>query len=434
MNKVKEYYERSVEEDRLVKDKKHQTEYFITMEYINKYLKTGMRILEVGAGTGAYSIILAQNGYDVTAVELADKNVEILKSKGEKLSNIQVIQGNATDLSFLEDSYFDMVLCFGPLYHLDYQNRVKAMLECKRVCKADGIMFFAYLSNNFAIMKCFELYGNYIGDSKVLDSQFKLHDNIFYFSDVKEMDRISEMIDIYKVSVVATDGISELVKANVNLFSEQEFEVWKRYLLKTCTNPYQLDYSEHLLYIARKHRKHVIVAGACRAGKTTLSKSLSDLGFIHYKMDAVKRAVYKVFDFDKKDDWSTLSSKIIQIVESIIDDNSADDSHERFVIDTPYIYPKDLVNIDREKFVVIFIGYSQTTPEEKLNIIRQNDSKNCWTNSVSDNEMLKQSEMSIEYSKVVKKQCKEIGFAYFDTSTNFTETLEEAREYIEENI
>lgn len=186
--------------------------------------------------------------------------------------------------------------------------------------------------------------------------------------------------------------------------------------------------------IAHKCRKHVIIAGACRAGKTTLSKSLSELGFIHYKMDAIKRAIYKVFELDKKEDWSALSPKIIQIIESIIEDSGADDSHERFVIDTPYIYPKDLVNIDREKFVVIFIGYSQTTPEEKLNIIRQNDSKNCWTNSVSDSEMLKQSKMSIEYSKVVKKQCKEIGFAYFDTSTNFTETLEEAREYIEENI
>ena len=48
--------------------------------------------------------------------------------------------------------------------------------------------------------------------------------------------------------------------------------------------------------------------------------------------------------------------------------------------------------------------------------------------------MLKQSEMSIEYSKIVKKQCEENGFAYFDTSFDFTETLKKAREYIEKNI
>lgn len=182
------------------------------------------------------------------------------------------------------------------------------------------------------------------------------------------------------------------------------------------------------------NKKHIIIAGACRSGKTTLSKSLSDLGFIHYKMDAIKRAIYKVFGFDKKDDWRILSPKIIQIIESIIEDNDVDDSNERFVIDTPYIYPKDLSNIDREKFVVIFLGYSQTTPDEKLNRIRENDSKKCWTNSISDKEMLKQSEMSIEYSKIVKKQCEENGFAYFDTSFDFTETLKKAREYIEKNI
>lgn len=434
MDKVKEYYERNVEDNRLTKDRKHQTEYFITMEFINRYLKPGMKILEVGAGTGAYSITLAQKGYDVTAVELTDRNVGILKCKSKDIPNITVIQGNAIDLSFLPDGIFDMVLCFGPLYHLNYQNRVVAMNECKRVCKQDGIMFFAYLSNNFAIMKCFEFYGNYIANTRILDSNFRLHDDIFYFSDVKEMDGISEKLNIHKVSVVATDGISELVKSNVNSFSDEEFEVWKKYLLKTCTNPYQLDYSEHVLYIARKRRKHVIVAGACRAGKTTLSKSLVDLGFIHYKMDAVKRAAYKVFELDKNSDWSVLSSKIIQIIESIIEDNSADDSHERFVIDTPYVYPKDLANIDREKFVVIFVGYSQITPTEKLVQIRQNDSDNCWTTSVPDNEMLKQSQMSIEYSKIVKKQCVENGFAYFDTSEDFFEVLENAKKYIEENV
>ncbi len=191
---------------------------------------------------------------------------------------------------------------------------------------------------------------------------------------------------------------------------------------------------EYCNITACNSRKHVIIAGACRSGKTTLSKSLSDLGFIHYKMDAIKRAIYKVFELDKKEDWSVLSPKIIQIIESIVEDNSTDDSEERFVIDTPYIYPKDLSNIDRRKFVVIFLGYSQITPQEKLNRIRENDSKNCWTNSVSDNEMLKQSEMSIEYSKVVRNQCAENGFAYFDTSFDFTEDLKKARDYIKENI
>ncbi len=48
-------------------------EYITTMKYIEKYLKKGMRILEIGAGTGRYSHSLAQQGYMVDAIELVKK-------------------------------------------------------------------------------------------------------------------------------------------------------------------------------------------------------------------------------------------------------------------------------------------------------------------------------------------------------------------------
>lgn len=435
MDKVKKYYESSIEDDRLKKDKKHQTEYFITMEYLKKYLKNGMKILEVGAGTGAYSITLAKMGYDVTAVELTDKNVEILKKKSSSIPNISIIQGNAINMPYLKDESFDLVLCFGPLYHLDYQNRIKAMAECKRVCKYDGKMFFAYLSNNFAIMKCFDLFGNYISNSKVLDSDFKLHDDIFHFSDVTEMDNISNSIGIFRKEIVATDGISELVKHHVNSFSDKEFNRWKNYLLKTATNPNQLDYSEHLLYIAKKYKKHIIIAGASRAGKTTLAMKMDNLMYVHYKMDAIKRAMYEMYDKEKKHDWRSVSKVMIKLIEKVIDDNELESKQkEFFVFDTPYLYPDDLKFINRGKVLVIFLGYTDVIPEDKLKDIRTNDSKNSWTAQLSDDEMIREIKCNIEYSRVLEKQCAQNEFAYFDVSHNMVEVLKEVRTFIEEHV
>ena len=68
------------EDDRLIKDKTHQVEYITTLKYIDKYLKKGDRVLEVGAGTGIYSLGLAKRGYQVDAVELVNDNLNILKS------------------------------------------------------------------------------------------------------------------------------------------------------------------------------------------------------------------------------------------------------------------------------------------------------------------------------------------------------------------
>ena len=56
---LKDYYSTGVEDKRLQADKAHQVEFLTTTRYIDKYLKHNDKILEVGAGTGAYSIYYA---------------------------------------------------------------------------------------------------------------------------------------------------------------------------------------------------------------------------------------------------------------------------------------------------------------------------------------------------------------------------------------
>lgn len=82
MNKIEEYYNKFNEEKRL--NSRHgQIEYRITMKYIHDYLDVRMqelkvtnreniKILDIGAGTGRYSVSLCEEGYDVTAVELVN--------------------------------------------------------------------------------------------------------------------------------------------------------------------------------------------------------------------------------------------------------------------------------------------------------------------------------------------------------------------------
>ena len=77
---------------------------------------------------------LAGEGYDVTAVELVKYNLGILKSKK---SSVKAYQGNALNLSRFEADQFDMVLVFGPMYHLyTKEDKVKALKEAKTCGKA----------------------------------------------------------------------------------------------------------------------------------------------------------------------------------------------------------------------------------------------------------------------------------------------------------
>jgi ubiquinone/menaquinone biosynthesis C-methylase UbiE len=147
-----EYYKSYDEEGRLA-SKHGQVEFLTTMKYIDKYLKEGMRVLEVGAGTGRYSLAIAEKGFEVQAIELIQHNIDILKSKISEGLNIAVRQGNAVDLSCYENEAFDVTLVLGPLYHLfNDEDKKQAISEAMRVTKKGGVIFVAYCMNDATIM------------------------------------------------------------------------------------------------------------------------------------------------------------------------------------------------------------------------------------------------------------------------------------------
>ena len=120
---VNEFYAQYVEDNRLDRTRRGQMEYFTTMHYIHQYLKPGMKVVEIGAGTGRLSLDLAKEGYDVTAVEYTDANFEKLQKNAESFNDVTAIQGDAVNLHQLEDSAYDVTLLFGPMYHLHGDER-----------------------------------------------------------------------------------------------------------------------------------------------------------------------------------------------------------------------------------------------------------------------------------------------------------------------
>ena len=75
-SELHEFYEHYDEDSRLL-SRAGNVEFSTTMHFIEKYLRPGMRILEVGAATGRYSHTLARMGYRVDAVEPVRHNIDI---------------------------------------------------------------------------------------------------------------------------------------------------------------------------------------------------------------------------------------------------------------------------------------------------------------------------------------------------------------------
>ena len=244
------------EDSRLVEHRAHNIEYLTTMRYIQKFLKPGAKILEIGAATGRYSITLAKMGYDVTAVDLTPKHVEIMKKKSRRLKNFQCMVADALDLSMFKNSSFDMVLNLGPMYHLFHQkDKNQAVKETIRVTKKNGICMFAYISNASMITN-YGLRHNKIHDLySVMDKTGRFKDipeEIFMSFYVEDFKKLFTKTNTTYITNVAVDGVAPAMREWVESLSKKNYQEFLNWHFITCERPDQQGYSNHLLYICRK--------------------------------------------------------------------------------------------------------------------------------------------------------------------------------------
>lgn len=250
---IQKTYELFNEDIRLNQSKAARVEFLTTVSYIEKYLKPGDRILDVGAGAGEYSLHFARQGFSVCALELAEANIRAFRKKLLPNMPIELEQGNALDLSRYPDKSFDVVLLFGPLYHLHSdKDRKKAVSEAKRVCKDDGIMFFAFIQNDMVILTEFLYNGNFFLEDTYDHDTFKVEDFPFVFLHLDQCRNLLTSERIRILHEVASDGVSEMIEDKINAMDQESYRQYLRYHFYICEKPEMLGHSNHLLFAGKK--------------------------------------------------------------------------------------------------------------------------------------------------------------------------------------
>ncbi len=121
--------------DKLVKDRWSKPD--PSREFIIKMLKNHPRatVLDIGAGTGAWSMFMAPYAANVTALEPSDAMGEVLikKMDAENINNIRIIKGNWPDIDI--DTH-DFVFASHSMYGVsDFKRFVSKMIEtAKKFC------------------------------------------------------------------------------------------------------------------------------------------------------------------------------------------------------------------------------------------------------------------------------------------------------------
>lgn len=251
------FYDRSDEDSRLQKSRHGQLEYAATMIYIHRYINAGTKVLEVGAGTGRYSIALAKEGFDVTAVELVESNLAVLRENSRGIDTIRSYQGDAADLGQFADNFFDATLVLGPMYHLFVPEEVnRAIDEAIRVTKPGGTILFSFLSI-YALMYSNALYGSWASyrEEKFMPDLKVRHfpEQLFTGYDVCEFERLFDEKPVEHITTAAVDGPLEALEKRPDFsVSDEDFDAFVKWHLAFAEKRELLGGSNHLLYICRK--------------------------------------------------------------------------------------------------------------------------------------------------------------------------------------
>lgn len=265
MSSVINFYDKYDEDKRLIKDNARKIEFHVTTTILNKYILPKHKILELGAGTGAYSFYYAERGNMVVATDLTPKHVDIIKekikAKGEKV-NVSADIINATDLSVYDSESFDIVTCLGPMYHLtDEKDRVKCIQESLRVLKPGGILAIAYINKHYIIhgvMANQREFFTPIFVDKILskgfnkDGEEECFFTVGFFTSPTEIETFMNKFNVSIIDHAATDGISALLREHINELNDEGYNAWMNYSIGSCREKSILGISNHGLLICEK--------------------------------------------------------------------------------------------------------------------------------------------------------------------------------------
>lgn len=219
---------------------------------------------------GETAIALANQGHQVTLIDLSEKSLDIARRNAEKeaVQLNAIIHANALDISqhsLLEASYgsFDIVLCLGPLYHLvAAEERASVIRNCILMAKPGGYILLSYVTiyahlrdlarrEPSRLASEWEFYRQYLDSGEYTRNPDTTSFHVHPADLLEEFLAFRDQVNVEKVlsceGFLGSSGAKDLATMN-----EDEMKRWVDVVMLSADRAETLNCADHLLVILRK--------------------------------------------------------------------------------------------------------------------------------------------------------------------------------------
>lgn len=188
-------------------------------------------------------------------------------------------------------------------------------------------------------------------------------------------------------------------------------------------------------------KKHIIIAGVPRAGKSTLSDRVArELGYQHISMDSVIAGFERCFPdlgvntYQNKSSEETMriiSAKMAPFIQAMVESGEYDEHEYGMLIDMYQLLPSDYAaNIDSGRVGAIWLVTGDVSYDERLAIQLKHDTPKDYTYGRPIDELAEGCRYIVDQSKIYRAECERLGLPFFETARDRQAVLDRAFECI----
>lgn len=265
---IARYYDEYGEKEweRLVANPVNEASLHVHTHYLKKYIPAGAEVLEIGAGAGRFTHILAEMGAKVTAADISPRQIALNRQHAEELGFAgKVADWQVADIRHLaqfEDASFDHVVAYGGPFSYVLDERDSALQACLRVLRPGGMLLLSVMSLwgtihmalNGVLALPVEVNRKVIASGDLVPETY---DNEGHYMHMFRADELRSWLAGSGVQVLTLSAANALTNTWGEQLAEarQDVNVWANLLaweLEASAEPGALDMGTHILAVVAK--------------------------------------------------------------------------------------------------------------------------------------------------------------------------------------